>query len=62
LLKNAKLISASENNLYNRPTTGFEIVCDIDLDQSSSLSASQGTPPGKTDQMKGRGEERRNPR
>jgi type IV pilus assembly protein PilM len=32
LFKNAKLLSADENKLYNRPGAEFEIVCDIVLD------------------------------
>jgi Tfp pilus assembly protein PilN len=32
LFKNAKLVSADENKLYTQPGTGFEIVCDINLD------------------------------
>ena len=31
LFKNARLMSADENKLYNKPGTEFEIVCDIDL-------------------------------
>jgi len=31
LFKNAKLLSADENKLYNRPGADFEIVCDINL-------------------------------
>jgi Tfp pilus assembly protein PilN len=31
LFKNAKLLSADENKLYNRPGAGFEIICDIVL-------------------------------
>jgi hypothetical protein len=29
LFKNAKLVSAEENKLYNQPGGEFEIVCDI---------------------------------
>ena len=32
LFKNAKLVSADENKIYTQPGTGFEIVCDINLD------------------------------
>ena len=32
LFKNVKLVSADENKLYTQPGTGFEIVCDINLD------------------------------
>ena len=31
LFKDAKLLSADENKLYNRPGAGFEIICDIVL-------------------------------
>jgi len=31
LFKNAKLLSADENKLYNRPGAGFKIVCDINI-------------------------------
>jgi Tfp pilus assembly protein PilN len=31
LFKNAKLMKAEENKLYNRPGIAFEIFCDIDL-------------------------------
>lgn len=34
LLRNAKLISADENKLYNQPGVGFEIICDIDINHS----------------------------
>jgi len=29
LFRNARLVTASENKLYNQPATEFEIVCDI---------------------------------
>jgi type IV pilus assembly protein PilM len=32
LFKNARLVSADENKLYTQPGTGFEIACDINLD------------------------------
>jgi type IV pilus assembly protein PilM len=35
LFKNAKLISADENKLYNRPGADFEIVCDINTGKAS---------------------------
>jgi type IV pilus assembly protein PilM len=34
LFKNARLISADENKVFNRPGTGFEIVGDIDLNKT----------------------------
>jgi type IV pilus assembly protein PilM len=35
LFKNAKLISADENKLYNQPGADFEIVCDINTGKAS---------------------------
>ncbi len=32
IFKNARLVSADENKLYTQPGTGFEIVCDINLE------------------------------
>ncbi len=34
LFKNAKLMSADENKLYNRPGAEFEIVCDINISEA----------------------------
>jgi len=34
LFKNAKLLSADENKLYNRPGAGFEIICDINISEA----------------------------
>ncbi len=36
LFKNVKLVSADENKLYTQPGAGFEIVCDINLDNPPS--------------------------
>jgi hypothetical protein len=36
LFNNVKLVSSDENKLYNRPGTGFEITCDINLNNPSS--------------------------
>jgi type IV pilus assembly protein PilM len=35
LFKNAKLLSADENKLYNRPGAEFEIICDINTGKAS---------------------------
>jgi hypothetical protein len=42
LFKNAKLVSADENKLYTQPGTGFEIVCDINLDNPPSPPFTKG--------------------
>jgi type IV pilus assembly protein PilM len=36
LFKNVKLVSADENKLYTQPGAGFEIACDINLDNPPS--------------------------
>jgi hypothetical protein len=42
LFKNARLVSAEENKLYSQPGTGFEIACDINLDNSPSPPMGRG--------------------
>ena len=42
LFKNAKLMSADENKLYNRPGADFEIVCDIVADNQNRQDRSIG--------------------
>jgi type IV pilus assembly protein PilM len=42
LFKNARLVSAEENKLYTLPGTGFEIACDINLDNSPSPPTGRG--------------------
>jgi type IV pilus assembly protein PilM len=39
LFKNSKLVSAEENKTYNQPGVGFEIVCDIILNNPPSSKA-----------------------
>ena len=46
LFKNAKLLSAGENKLYNRPGAGFEIICDINLDNPSNPPLVKGGTGG----------------
>jgi type IV pilus assembly protein PilM len=43
LFKNARLLSADQNKLYNRPGADFEIVCDIEFN----------SPPGEKDKGEG---------
>jgi Tfp pilus assembly protein PilN len=42
LFKNVKLVSADENKLYTRPGAGFEIVCDINLNNPPSPPFTKG--------------------
>jgi type IV pilus assembly protein PilM len=42
LFKNAKLVSADENKLYNRLAAEFEIICDITLDNPPSPPLGRG--------------------
>jgi len=45
LFKNVKLASADENKLYTQPGAGFEIVCDINLDNTPSPPINPPHPP-----------------
>jgi len=45
LFKNVKLASADENKLYTQPGAGFEIVCDINLDNPPSPPINPPHPP-----------------
>jgi Tfp pilus assembly protein PilN len=42
LFKNIKLVSADENKLYTRPGAGFEIVCDLNLNNPPSPPFGKG--------------------
>jgi hypothetical protein len=42
LFRNARLVSAEEDRLYTQPGTGFEIVCDINLDNPPSSPFTKG--------------------
>ena len=42
LFKSVKLVSADENKLYTQPGAGFEIVCDINLDNPPSSPFTKG--------------------
>jgi hypothetical protein len=52
LFKNIRLVSADENKLYTKPGAGFEIVCDINLNNPPS-------PPFTKGGLGGLGEEKR---
>jgi len=45
LFKNVKLVSANENKLYTQAGAGFEIVCDINLDNPPSPPINPPHPP-----------------
>jgi type IV pilus assembly protein PilM len=45
LFKNAKLVSATENKLYNNSAAEFEIICDITPDTPPSSSFNPSSPP-----------------
>ncbi len=46
IFKNAKLMSANEIKLYNRPGAEFEIICDINLDNPSNPPLVKGGEGG----------------
>jgi type IV pilus assembly protein PilM len=46
LFKNVKLVSADENKLYTQPGAGFEILCDITIDNPPSPSFTKGSSGG----------------